>query len=63
MIENYDEKYGRNQKRRQWKIRCDSCNAVIGDTGPGKDHLPRENEISNICPICGGKIHDHDDPK
>jgi hypothetical protein len=63
MTENYYEKYGRNQQRLQWKTYCDSCHALLGDTAPGKDHLPRENEKSNVCPICKGKIHDPDAPK
>jgi len=31
MIENYYEKYGRNQKRRQTKIICDFCHTVVAE--------------------------------
>jgi len=63
MTENYFETYGQNQKRRQSRTYCDSCHALVDDTGPCKEHLPRENQISNKCPVCGGKIHDPDAPK
>jgi hypothetical protein len=59
MIEHYHEKGGRRQ-RRTW---CDSCHALVDDTGPGKDKLPWENRKSDICPVCGGKIFDPEAPK
>jgi hypothetical protein len=61
MTEIYYEKYGRNQKRPQHRIFCDSCHALIGDSGPGKDSVPWGTD--NICPICNGKIHDPNAPK
>jgi hypothetical protein len=57
MIEYYNEKNG----RRQWRIYCDTCHAPLGDTGPGKDHVPWGTD--EICPKCNGKIHDPDAPK
>jgi hypothetical protein len=59
MIDNYYEKNG----RRQYRVYCDTCHALVGDTGPGKKHLPRSNQIDNICPICRGKIFVDDAPK
>lgn len=42
--------------RRQWRYYCDTCKALIGNTAPGESHLPRSNELQNICPICGKEI-------
>jgi len=52
MTEQYFEKGG----RRQWRTYCDTCHALLGDTGPMKDHLPWG--IGNECPHCHGKIFD-----
>jgi len=59
MIVHYLEKG--KIKRRQTKTYCDSCHVLIGDSGPGKDHVPWG--IDNVCPYCNGKIHDPDAPK
>ncbi|GHU88643.1 hypothetical protein FACS189476_06110 [Spirochaetia bacterium] len=59
MTDSYYDKDG----RRQWRTYCDSCHALFGDTAPMKDNLPRENQISEICPVCKGKIFNPDAPK
>ena len=59
MLEQYYEKG--EIRRRQWRIRCDTCRALIGDTGPGKNHVPWGTD--NVCPICKGKIHKYESPK
>jgi rubrerythrin len=42
--------------RTHWRYYCDSCEALIGDTAPMAQHLLRDDETNNHCPICGGKI-------
>jgi rRNA maturation endonuclease Nob1 len=53
MTEQYYEKGG----RRQWRTYCDSCKALVDDSGPGMDKLPWANRQSGICPYCGGQIY------
>jgi hypothetical protein len=59
MIYNYYDK----NSRQHYRTYCDSCHALIGDTAPMKEHLPRSNEISDVCPLCQEKIHDPATPK
>jgi RNase P subunit RPR2 len=59
MIENYYDKSGRHQ----WRTYCDTCHALVGDTAPLKEHLSRQDSISNTCPKCGGKIVDSEAPE
>jgi hypothetical protein len=42
--------------RRQWKTYCDSCGRLLGDTGPGKIHVPLEYQVKNECPYCHKEI-------
>lgn len=42
--------------RKQWRCYCDTCKALVGDTAPGEYHLPRSNELENICPFCGKSL-------
>jgi len=57
MTDNYYDKDGRHQ----WRIYCDTCHALLGDSAPGEDHAPRGTD--NMCPKCNGKIHDDNAPK
>ena len=59
MIEHYYEKG--KIRRRQYRIYCDTCHALISDSGPGKDKLPWGTD--NVCPKCKGEIHKDEPPK
>jgi hypothetical protein len=52
MIEHYYD-----SRRRHTKTYCDSCGALLDDTGPGKKKLGWDKKISNTCPYCKGEIH------